>query len=101
MSKELVTQVMRQICDGCKKTKEWDLVGADQNPTILQEMQEWFDVGRKVVVNGQMLQLSAHACSVPCVSIVAVNLMAPPQTQEDDQPDKINLADLRVSDLSN
>jgi hypothetical protein len=98
MSKELMSQKMKQTCDACGATKEWELVGADENPTIISEMQEWYIVTRKVVINRQMTQLTADACSLACTPAAAVKLALPPQ---DDPADNIDLASLRSSNLTN
>lgn len=95
MSKEIVSQVMKQTCEACGATKEWELVGADQNKAILEEMQQWYTVGRKVISNGQMIQLSAEACSLACVPAAAVKLALPPQ--EEEPADRIDLASLRIN----
>lgn len=93
MSKEVLSQIMKQTCDGCGKSHEWELVGAEQNFVILAEMQEWFDIGRKAIVDGQMRQLSANACSAVCVAIVALKLLIPPP---EEPADNIDLESLRV-----
>lgn len=94
MSKELTSQIMKQVCDACGVAKEWELVGADQNQTTLDEMQEWYIVNRKVIINGRMTQLTADACSLACVPAAAVKLALPPQ---EEPVDNIDLASLRVS----
>lgn len=99
MSKEVTSQKMKQTCDGCGKVHDWELVGADQNSFVLAEMQEWFIVGRKAIIDGQMRQLSADACSVDCVSVVALKLLIPPSMQET-PADNIDLASLRTSGLN-
>jgi hypothetical protein len=100
MSKEVVSQKMKQTCEGCGAFKEWELVGADGNPTILQEMQEWYNVNRKVVTpDGRLAQLTGDACSLSCVPVVAVKLALPPAQQE--QTDQIDLSSLRTANLAN
>ena len=96
MSKEVISQKMQQKCDGCGKTHEWELVGADQNPVTLAQMQEWFVVGRKAVIDGALRQLSADACSAVCVTVVALKLLVPPEPV-DEPTDQIDLASLRVN----
>lgn len=97
MSKELVSQKMKQVCDACGAAKEWELVGADQNPILISEMQEWYIVTRKVVINGNLTQLTADACSLACTPAAAVKLALPPQNEP---VDNIDLASLRTSGLN-
>src|SRR6202795_4584716 len=97
MAKELISQRMKQTCDACGAMKEWELVGADENPTILSEMQEWYIVTRKVIINGRMTQLTADACTFACTPAAAVKLALPPQSEP---TDNIDLASLRVSNLN-
>jgi len=99
MSKEVISQRMKQTCEGCGKIVEWELVGADQNLQTLTEMQQWFQVGRKAVIGGQMVQLTADACSPTCASVAAVKLSNPPESEE--QPDQIDLQSLRAANLAN
>ena len=97
MSKELVSQRMVMTCEACGATKEWELVGADSNPEILQEMQLWYVVAHKVVSHdGQLVQMTGDACSLECVPAVAVKLALPAPT--DERP--LDLASLRVSNLN-
>lgn len=95
MSKELTSQKLKQTCDACGATKEWEMVGADQNPQTLVEMQEWYQVGHKVQTpNGQLVQLTGDACSLTCVPAVAVKLALPAQEDEE-----IDLNSLRTSNM--
>lgn len=98
MSKELVSQRMRQVCDACGVVKEWELVGADNDPVIIGEMQEWYIVTRKCLIDGRLTQLAADACSLACTPAAAVKLALPPQ---EDTTDKIDLASLRNSTMTN
>ena len=98
MSKELVSQKLQQTCDACGVVKEWELVGADNNPTILVEMQEWYSVERKVIIDGRMTQVIVHACSLPCVPAAAVKLALP--REQNEPTDNIDLASLRASNLN-
>lgn len=93
MSKELVSQIMEQKCDACGAVKRWELVGADMNEPILEEMQEWYIVNRKVIIRGQMTAIAADACSLACVPAAAVKLALPSQ---ETAADNIDLASLRV-----
>jgi hypothetical protein len=83
MSKQVVSQQMEMKCDACGKTKVWELVGADNNTAILQEMQEWYTVAHKVVDyrTGQLTQLMGDACGVECVPVLAVKLVLAPDTE--------------------
>ena len=93
MAKQIVTQVMEMTCEACGATKTWDLVGADQNLAMLQEMQEWYVVGHKVVsLDGQLIQLTGDACALACVPAVAIKLALPPEPA-----DNIDLSALRVN----
>jgi hypothetical protein len=98
MSKLIISQKMEMTCEACGEKKEWELVGADNNPAILQEMQAWFIVGRKIVDprTGQLTQLGGDACSIPCVAVLAVKLAVPPE----EPAETIDLASLRVSNLT-
>jgi len=97
MSKELVSQVMQQTCDACGATKKWELIGADMNEPLLEEMQEWYIVQRKVVVRGQLTAIAADACSLACVPAAAVKLALPPQSGEDQG--SIDLASLQAANF--
>lgn len=99
MSKEVISQKMQQKCDACGKTHEWELVGADQNSVTLGEMQEWFTIGRKAVIEGALRQLSIDACSVNCVPAAALKLLLPSQPQEE-PTDDIDLASLRTPQIN-
>jgi hypothetical protein len=98
MAKELISQKMQQTCDVCGALKEWELIGAEDNPTILGEMQEWYIGSRKVVINGRMTQLTVDACSSACYTASAGKLALPPM--DDESADKIDLTSLRVSNLN-
>ena len=93
MSKQLISQVMEQICTGCGAKKVWEMVGAGQNLVILAEMQEWYVIGRKVIVDGEMVQLTAEACCLACVPAAAVKLALP--NPQEEPADDIDLASLR------
>jgi hypothetical protein len=100
MPKEIVSQVMQQTCDGCGAIKTWELIGADQNETILGEMQEWYQVGRKILApNGQLVQLNADACSLACVPVAAIKKLVLPKFEE--PVDNIDLAALRINQAPN
>lgn len=94
MSKQITSQKMEMTCEACGAKKEWELVGADNDPEILQEMQSWYIVGRKVVDprTGALTQLAGDACSPVCVSVLAVKLALPPEPD-----DNIDLAFLRAA----
>ena len=94
MSKELISQIMQSTCDACGAVKKWELVGADMNEPILEEMQEWYIVNRKVVINGQLTTIAADACSLACVPAAAVKLALPKREMA---ADNIDLAALQVS----
>ena len=100
MSKEVVSQRLKQICEGCGAVKEWELVGVDDGSPVLAEMQEWYVVGRKIIdQNGRPVSISADACSLACVPAAAVKLALP---KFEDQPaDNIDLASLRASNFTN
>lgn len=99
MSKEITSQVMKQTCDACGTSKEWEMVGADDKPEILIEMQEWYIVGRKVIdPQGRMGSISVDACSLACVPAAAIKLALPKFAEE--PADKIDLASLRQSNLN-
>ena len=98
MSKEVISQVMQQTCEGCGNAKTWELVGADQNPEILGEMQGWYTVTRKIVVPDEysrpaLQQLTADACCLACVPAAAIKLALP--SSQDEPADNIDLNSLR------
>ena len=70
------------------------MVGADSNEPLLEEMQAWYIVRRKVILRGQLTEIAADACSLACVPAAAVKLALPPQ---DTAADNIDLAALRVT----
>ena len=98
MSKLITSQKMEMTCEACGAKKEWELVGADQDPAILQEMQLWYTVARKVIDprTGALTQLMGDACGLECVSVVAVKLAVPSQ---DEPADNIDLAGLRAKNF--
>jgi hypothetical protein len=96
MSKQVISQRMEQVCDACGATKEWELVGADQNQVIIDEMQEWYSVGRKLVIDGRMTQLAVDACSLNCVVVAAAKMVPQPESPAD----KIDLASLRTTSFN-
>ena len=96
MSKEVISHKMQQKCDGCGKIHEWELVGADRDPLILTQMQEWFTLERKAIIRGEMRQIITHACSVDCTSVAALKMLVPPEPV-DEPTDQIDLASLRVN----
>jgi hypothetical protein len=98
MSKEIVSQMMKATCEGCGASKTWELVGADLNISVLDEMQEWYSVQRKVVgEGGRLIGLSADACSLSCVPAAAIKLALPPQNQE--PADDIDMNSLRAANV--
>lgn len=100
MSKMITSQKMEMTCEGCGEKKEWELVGADNNPGILQEMQAWFTVARKIVDprTGALTQMMGDACGLACVPVVAVKLALPPMPEE--PADDIDLAGLRAGNFN-
>ena len=102
MSEIMSSQKMKRTCDACGAEKEWELVNVTE--TALNEMQEWYMITRKIIVQGpdgrpQFTAISANACSLPCVPAAAVKLALPPQTEE--PADNIDLASLRASNFPN
>ena len=98
MSKEMVSQRVKQTCDGCGLSKETETIGTSQQD-IIDEMQKWYGVGRKVLLNGEIVQLSVDACSLACVPVAAVKLALPKVA--DESVDEIDLASLRAQNLAN
>jgi hypothetical protein len=98
--KEVISQKMQQVCDACGKKHEWELVGADQNAVTLAEMQEWFTIRRKAVIDGALQQLSIDACSVTCVPAAALKLLLPPLPPPEEPADNIDLASLRTPQVN-
>ena len=97
MSKEVISQILKQTCEGCGKSVDWQLCGADDNPNMLNEMQQWFVVGRKIVnKHDQLVAISGDACSVTCVAVVAVKLSNPEASSD---TNKIDLSSLRAGNL--
>jgi hypothetical protein len=94
MSKALTSQVMQQTCDSCGEVKTWELVGAEMNEPLLEQMQEWYIVTRKVIQRGQLTAIAADACSLACVPGAAVKLALP---SADMAADNIDLAALRAA----
>jgi hypothetical protein len=99
MSKLITSQKMEMTCEACGKQVEWELVGADQDPVILQAMQSWYTVARKVIDprTGALTQMMGDACGLECVTVVAVKLAVPPQDAE--PADNIDLASLRAANF--
>jgi hypothetical protein len=101
MSKEIVKQEMKMKCEACGVEKIWDLVGADDKPEVLREMEEWYQVVHRIVhpQTGQLVPLMGDACSLACVSAVAVKLAVP-----DDAvglSNQVDLAALRSQNFEN
>ncbi len=97
MSEIMTSQKMKRICDACGASKEWELVGVQESSIL--EMQEWYVVQRKVVIDGHFTKIEAHACSLACVPAAAVKLALP--SVEDEPTDDIDLASLRANGVSN
>lgn len=97
MAKLITSQKMEMTCEGCGIKKEWELIGADLQPLVLQEMQEWYMVGHKVVDprTGELRNVVGDACGLACVPVVAVKLALPSQESESN----IDLASLRASNF--
>jgi len=95
MSKEMVSQRVKQTCDGCGLVKETEMVGVDEQ-SLVAEIQTWYQVGRKVLRNGQLGQISVDACSLACVPAAAIKLALP--SPQDEPADNIDLASLRVGE---
>ena len=93
MSKEMMSQIVKQTCDGCGSVKETQTIGVSQQE-IVDEIVKWYVVGRKVLINGELVQLSVDACSLECVPAAAIKLALP--TPQEEPPDNIDLAALRV-----
>lgn len=94
MSKALLSQVMEQTCDGCGAVKKWELVGAEMNEPLLEDMQEWYIASRKVIIRGQLTTIAADACSLACLPAAGVKLALP---SADMAADNIDLAALRAA----
>lgn len=98
MSKDLVSQQLKMTCDACGKTKTWEMVGADNNIHILQEMQEWYTIVHKVVDyrEGKLVQLAGDACSLDCIPVLAVKLQIP----SEENGGQIDIDALRAGDFN-
>lgn len=94
MAEYMSSQKMTRECDACLLKKEWELVNAA--PEALAEMQAWFLLTRKVIIDGRPTQITGNACSLACVSAVAVKMALPPQ---EEPADDIDLASLRASNF--
>lgn len=92
MSKEITSQKLKYTCEGCGAVKEWELVNA--TPTIFAEMQEWFEIGRKVVLEGQLVTIVNQACSLACIPAASLKLVVAPTAEEPESD--IDLASLQV-----
>lgn len=96
MSQEMISQKIKRTCDACGATKEWELIGMQEE--TIREMQDWYTVIREVFFNGQFTKIMVQACSLACTPAAAVKL-ALPKLQEE-PADDIDLASLRTSDLN-
>ena len=96
MSKQMISQRVKQTCDGCGESKETETVGCSETE-IVTEIQRWYIVGRKVLIDGVLQQRQVDACSLACVPAAAIKLALP----KVDEPtvDNIDLAALRVGDM--
>ena len=95
MSKEMMSQIVKQTRDGCGSVKETQTIGVSQQE-IVDEIVKWYVVGRKVLINGELVQLSVDACSLECVPAAAIKLALP--SPQDEPADNIDLASLRVGE---
>jgi hypothetical protein len=95
MSKNITSQKLKYVCEGCGIEKEWELV--DATPAVLKEMQEWYEIGRKVVFNGQLVTIVNQACGLACIPAASLKLVIP-QTVDEGADSNIDLSSLQVGD---
>jgi hypothetical protein len=93
MAKEVTSQKLKYTCDGCGLVKEWEVMNA--KPEVIKEMQEWYEVGRKVIFRDQLIALASQACGIACIPAAALKL-AIPQVSDDELDSDIDLASLQL-----
>jgi|ERR1035437_4353007 hypothetical protein len=95
MSKQMISQRVKQTCDGCGESTETETIGVSEQE-IVTEIQKWYVAGKKAMVDGQLVQLSVDACCLACVPAAAIKLALP---KVEEPADNIDLGALRVGDL--
>jgi len=91
MSQEVISQKIKKTCDGCGSVHEYEMV--DPSEAMMQEIENWYTVGRAVRAEGRVLKMMAEACCLACVPAAAVKLALPPAAPEPE----IDLASLRLN----
>jgi hypothetical protein len=92
----MISQRVRQTCDGCGESKDTETVGISEQE-VVAEIVRWYVVGRKALINGQLEQLSVDACCLSCVPVAAVKLALPTPTEE--PADNIDMNSLRAGNV--
>jgi hypothetical protein len=94
MSQQLISQLVKQTCDACGASKEYELSTVTEE--TLKSMQEWYTVSRQVIIDGQLQKIGGQACCLACVPAAAVKLALPKQDSVEGADDHIDLASLQV-----
>jgi hypothetical protein len=102
VSEIMSSQKMKRVCDACGAEKEWELIGVTEQ--AIQEMQEWYLITRKVIMENPMTgrpeftSISANACALPCVPAAAIKLALPKPPKPEAE---IDLESLRAANRPN
>lgn len=95
MSKNVISQKVKYICEGCKKEVTYELVDATDD--TVYELQNWRTVIREILHDGQWVQLRVGACSRECLATADAVLKIPdPRTSTDGI---IDMNSLRASNI--
>ena len=97
MPKHIVKQIVQQSCTVCGKTQEWDVAPTVVlSPETIEQMQQWFQVSKFVLHEGQLVPMGEYVCSPACGNVLMVKLLIPPA---EESTDEIDLAALRAANL--
>lgn len=95
MSQEIVSNKIRKTCEGCGKSRDYELIGVDVNVPALNELKEWRTIIREVYHQGQFLKLATWACSAECVVAADAKIQVPDFVEE--ISDGIDLSKLQLN----
>jgi hypothetical protein len=101
MSQTIVSQKIERTCDGCEKKHDYEYVGMDEKPEVIQELEDWTTLTRELWNGREWVKMHAQALGLECVQKCATKMEIMIQTaranraKQEEQSDGIDLNALR------
>jgi hypothetical protein len=99
VSQTIKSHIIVRECQGCGKSREYEMVGLGEDEALLVEASEWITIIRESTQpdgQGGYQKMVVHACNPGCATKAATKLFMLP-TIEEEVEDKIDLSTLKVN----